>query len=446
MEEATLLDLQNIILGSMIVYPDTVGPALAELTDGDFTTDGTQAIWTAIRQLHGQGAPINTYSLTAELGQGYAREIAMVQLVATRDPGYYVGKLKEVARLTALQAEGLRLAESEDADAAAQTVSRINEISSARRGVRITPVGGAIRGYLDGLGQGAPKFIKTGLRIFDEEAMLRKGRYFVIGGYPSSGKTLLTIQMALYMGQANRIGFFSFETDDRDIAVRALSAMTGVQNQKVQRHDLNAADRAALETAAGQAEHLKLELIQANGMTAEDIRAVTLSRKYDVIFVDYLQLVAGANPRATGYERVSGVSRTLQGLSRTGEVLVVALSQLSRPEPRKDGKLVPPNMTSLRESGQIEQDADVIALLYPEDMDDNRSSRILKVAKNKDGEKLALELSFDGGTQRMQVKGLAKRKAPAVRQAGDGSGWIRYPEGRGPQPPEDLVKQERMAF
>ena len=80
---------------------------------------------------------------------------------------------------------------------------------------------------------------------------------------------------------------------------------------------------------------------------------------------------------------------------------VVALAQLSRPEKTKtkDGKPVPPSMSSFRESGQIEQDADVAMLLYPAEPNNNRSNRILKVSKNKEGEKLSLELAFDGATQ-----------------------------------------------
>ena len=154
---------------------------------------------------------------------------------------------------------------------------------------------------------------------------------------------------------------------------------------------------------AKSVQKLDVHLIEASNMTAEDIRAVTLSRKFDVIFIDYLQNVKGQNPKATPYERASDTSRTLQALSRTGKVLVIALSQLSRPETRKDGKLVPPGMSSLRESGQIEQDADVIGLLYRQGVDDNSSNRILKVVKNRTGELLDLLLAFSGATQRLEV-------------------------------------------
>ena len=90
----------------------------------------------------------------------------------------------------------------------------------------------------------------------------------------------------------------------------------------------------------------------------------------------------------------------------------------------------------------------MIALLYPEDMDDNSSNRVFKVAKNKDGEKLALNLAFAGATQRLDVLGRRTRELPAKKQeyrARDGSGYIVIPEGKGPQPPESFT-QQRMAF
>lgn len=442
-----LLDLQNIVLGSMIVHANTVGPAMAELQPEDFTTAATQGIFLAIRKLHAEQAPVNHFSLVAELGAEYEYYINLAAMAAISDIGYYVGKLREVSRLAAIQKAGSDLMDSEDLEQAAAVISRINRLSSARQGVKITSLGDAARAYVESIGKTKPQFIKMGLRIFDDEILLRKGRFCVIGGYPSSGKTLLTLQMAQYVGQKYKVGYFSFETDDWDIAVRTLSARSGVYNKKVMQQDLNDADREAIRQAADAMQGLQVELIQATGMTADDIRAITLSRKYDVIFIDYLQNVEGSNPRAANYEKVSGVSRALQGLSRSGPVLVMALSQLSRPEPRKDGKIIPPNMSSLRESGQIEQDADVIALLYPEDMDDNSSNRVFKVAKNKDGEKLELNLAFAGATQRLDVIGRRVREPAAKKQvsARDGSGFMTIPEGRGPQPPESF-RQERLAF
>lgn len=114
---------------------------------------------------------------------------------------------------------------------------------------------------------------------------------------------------------------------------------------------------------------------------------------------------------------------------------MVALSQLSRPE-KESGKPKPPTMASFRESGQIEQDADVAFILYPSAPDDNASSRILKVAKNKEGEKAKIELDFDGATQTMRVhektRGEHYREVhKAIAAAGKGcAGQVKFTEIR----------------
>lgn len=456
MEQETLLDLQMIVLGSCIRYPEALGRALPELSADDFTTVGTQGLWAGICRLHQQGAPINAYSLAAELGADYSRLAEQAMLVATRDCGYYIGKLREVSRLTAMQAAAADIQDAAGPEEAQAALDRLNRVAVSRKGLEIVSLGEAIRGFRQDFEKIYPPPIFSGLQFFDQYALLRPGRLVILGGYPSSGKTLLALQMAMSMARGHRVGIFSYETAAGDIAIRALSAMTGIFNRKLQLGDLNDADRAAVEHAGADADTLKLELIPASGLSADDITAITVARGFEVVFVDYVQQVEGGGPRASAYERVSAVSRALQGLSRRQQVLVIALSQLSRPEPRRDGKVLPPSMSSLRESGQLEQDADIIGLLYPEDMSDNRSNRILKIAKNKDGERAALYLRFDGSRQRMECVGLApgarptRRKQPAAvddrwQRAADGSGWVRMPEGKGPEPPEGF-QQTKMAF
>ena len=131
-------------------------------------------------------------------------------------------------------------------------------------------------------------------------------------------------------------------------------------------------------------------------MTVRDIQALTLNQRFEVIVVDYLQLVVDHGKGS--YEQVTNISKGLHTLAQSNGVAVIALAQLSRPEKEK-GKPQPPSMHSFRDSGQIEQDADVAFLLWPSDPNDNRSERVLKVAKNKEGERLKLDLTFDGACQ-----------------------------------------------
>ena len=137
----------------------------------------------------------------------------------------------------------------------------------------------------------------------------------------------------------------------------------------------------------------------------DDIAADAVAHGYQIVYVDYLQLIEAPGVRASDrYAAVTAVSRGLKIFAQNTNTAVVALAQLSRPEKAGKGgeqKFVPPSMQSFRESGQIEQDADAAFLLWPNDPNDNRSRRTLKLGKNKEGGKFSVELAFDGATQTM---------------------------------------------
>ena len=410
--------LEEMIIATLIQNQDAAGEILSELTEKDFRYPEWQGLMVAARKLHAEGLPIIEGTLAAFYGaEGYLFSAHADQAARTKTPEdfrWLIGELKQLSMLDSIKAAAERLNTVESMDEAAEIVSKINELTSARRGVKITRLGDAVQAYADSIGKKKPEFIRTGLRIFDDEVLLRKGRYCVIGGHASTGKTLLTLQLAQTIGSKYKVGYFSCETDDQELAERTVSYRGQLDNKKVVRQSLTKAEIDQVFKVAKSVQKLDVHLIEASNMTAEDIRAVTLSRKFDVIFIDYLQNVRGRNPKATPYERASDTSRTLQALSRTGKVLVIALSQLSRPETRKDGKLVPPSMSSLRESGQIEQDAAVIGLLYRQGVDDNSSNRILKVVKNRTGELFDLLMAFSGATQRLEVIDRLHNGQPSV--------------------------------
>ena len=166
--------------------------------------------------------------------------------------------------------------------------------------------------------------------------------------------------------------------------------------RKIKTNDLTETEMLALNRSAEELYSLPIEFYSAGGMTVNDIQARTLANRYQVVIIDYLQLIRSGGRDLR--EQVTAISKGLHTMCQAHGVCVIALSQLSRPEKDK-GKLVPPSMSSLRESGQIEQDADIVMLIYKEDPNDPRSRRYLKIAKNKEGELDRLLLDCDGGTQ-----------------------------------------------
>lgn len=207
------------------------------------------------------------------------------------------------------------------------------------------------------------------------------GDFVILGGYPSAGKTMLATQFAVSMASTRRVGIFSLETRDRKLYDRIISQAAKIPFDRIKRHDLRSEDFTAAANFGNEAERLQLDIIDAAGMSVADIQAISLVRHYNVIFIDYLQLLQG--PGDKRFEVVTNISLALHTMAGTTGITVVALAQLTRPE--KGRKNLSPTMSSLRESGQLEQDADAVFLVYLDDDDEPAGDRILKIGKNKEG-------------------------------------------------------------
>ena len=161
----------------------------------------------------------------------------------------------------------------------------------------------------------------------------------------------------------------------------------------------------------------KLEVIQAGGLSVVDMQALALARRYEIIYIDYLQLIAPDDRRRSDVEQVTQISKDLHVMAQTTGITVCALSQLSRPQKGGENEKAP-GLHSLRQSGQIEQDADGVLLLYKEEPNNPRSRRCLKIAKNKDGEAGGIVyLVFDGAHQRFKASVVDKpvRREPEYK-------------------------------
>jgi len=196
------------------------------------------------------------------------------------------------------------------------------------------------------------------------------------------------------------VGFFSYENDadklhDRTVACHAQLSFRQIMTGKLEEADFQRVyELRSRLTAPG------LELIEANGMTVSAIGSYAMAHHYDVILVDYLQKIhaaRGGRP-LNDFERVSQVSSGLQQLGRSTGKVIIALSQLSRMERRKDGSILPPTMASLRQSGQIEQDADVVMLLYREEYyfpdTERQGVAEVNIAKQRNGPTGVVELAW----------------------------------------------------
>lgn len=242
-----------------------------------------------------------------------------------------------------------------------------------------------------------PEYISTGLRVLDNNLHLVPGNFVVIGGRPSAGKTALSLQLACEIAKSGRkVAYFSLETDPDTLYARIIANQLGVPLHTVKNKtvSINELDRLA------DIKKYPLFVRSAAGKSVGWIRTQSIRMQAKVVFIDYLQLIhqAGAKDR---YSVVTEISMALHEFAQSTGTLVVALAQLNRETARAG---IPPTAADLRESGQIEQDADAIILLAQNVTTKKRPEQHYHFAleKNKEGNVGSLDITFQMETQQFK--------------------------------------------
>ena len=412
-----LSQTEYAVIGALLIDQSDIGEVVEKLKPDALSIKPLREVYEAIVKLHFDSSPISAASILNAVGADYEpiiKQSVEFAPFARSDVPFYAGVLMEQSRLGRIKATAAELAASETMEAANASMGALNGLMVTRSAVRAVSAEDAATEFCSRM-TATPEYLAWGVSAIDDKVFAERGDLILLGGYPSAGKTLLAVQFALCLSNTYRVGFFSLETSARKLTDRVMSHMSQIPLTKIKRRDLDDADWEAIAAASAELSKLQFSIIEASGMSVHDIQAVSLNQRFDIIFVDYLQLI---NEKGKDrYETVTNISQRLHTFSQSSGVAVIALSQLSRPE-KQTGKPKPPTMASFRESGQIEQDADVAFILYPSDPDNNYSTRILKIAKNKEGEKEKIEFDFDGATQTMRVHEPTKgEKYREVRKA-----------------------------
>ena len=234
---------------------------------------------------------------------------------------------------------------------------------------------------------------------------LQKSDLILLAARPSMGKTALALNIAANAAKTGKVVMlFSLEMSKIQLGNRLLSTASQVDSQRLNTGDLTDADMTALINAINEMSSMKLFIDDTAGMTLLEMRSKVRRLKYeyglDLIVIDYLQLMQGGRSRLSEQNRqqeISEISRNLKALAREMDVPILALSQLSRSvEMRAEKK---PQLSDLRESGSLEQDADIVMFLYRDeyynrDENDNKNVAELIIAKNRNGPTTSVRLQF----------------------------------------------------
>jgi replicative DNA helicase len=422
---------QRSVIGSALIDGSCAPLIMSELRPEDLS-GSCRTMFEAIVALKISGQPVDPVTVLNKIGPAYREEVARIitETPTSANVGAYIEVCREQSRLSRLASIGTELAGAATL-ADARALLQEAQTAAVEHSASVTDMNEGLTAFFNRHQEGEHEYIGVGIRELDERLSVDLGDVLVLGGYPSDGKTALMLQWCWHIAQKLPVGIFSFETSADKLMDRIVTqAVPELQFTAVKRGAMGAADWKRITAESVHITQRKLQIVEAAGMTAADVLGVTLARGFRVIALDYVQLIASGTARKGGtrQEELAEISKALALMARRHKLLVIELSQLVRPQRGKDGKTPAPTLSSLRESGQLEQDADVVALLYRTGTAEN-ASRQLYVAKNKEGRLGRMGLRFDGERQRFSYipppdipTGLmteAKKRREAKRDGGD---------------------------
>jgi replicative DNA helicase len=420
------LDAERAVLGGILLDGTgyaTVSPLVAAT---DFYHPAHAVIFEAIQSVASRGDPIDVVTLAAELrsrerlntvgGPQYLGELTdtIPTIAHIEQHGRIVADLAQVRRMIAAAHEitargyGERGTADQFLDFAA---ARVFEIAQKRSKSSLVPLDQAIQEAFERiettLQRGARiTGIESGFRDLDTlTAGLHPGQLIIVAARPAMGKTSIVLNITAHSAQTSGkpVLFFSLEMPRVELANRMMCAEARVDQTRLRTNLLTQDDMTALTSAASKLFNLPIYIDDSGDLTLLDLRAKARRKKNEqdlsLIVIDYLQLMKASREGMDSREReISEISRGLKALAKELEVPIIALSQLNRSPETRPGKDRRPQLSDLRESGAIEQDADVVMFIYRDevynrDSEDKGIAEII-VAKQRNGPTETVRLRF----------------------------------------------------
>lgn len=396
MVKATL-DAEYSVIGCLLVDPNIEGELLHLTREEDFTIPELRTVYRAAAKLFRTGRPVDAVTIRGVCGAEYNDLLMQCMEITPTSFGWrtYIAAMQEQTRVSRLQALAGELAEARTSDKARELLGQAGEILSEKNRTHVVTMEQALVQFFSEQGE-KRRFVSWGFDKLDGRLFSDYGDFVIVAGRPSAGKTALALQMAAHMGRQDKVGFYSLETSTAKLTNRLVANRCIIDFSHINRREMTPEEWERAAKWKKEITESRLELIPASGWGVQDILSTALARQHRIVFIDYLQLI-----RSRGRDRieqVTNISLALHEMAQTHGILVVALSQLSRAgTSRADAA---PTLTDLRESGQIEQDADAVLALYIDpDEDAPADDRKLRVLKNKEGRLGEFSLAFDGSTQ-----------------------------------------------
>nr|WP_204163771.1 replicative DNA helicase [Nocardioides solisilvae] len=416
---------EQSVLGSMLLSKDAIADVSETVRGVDFYRPAHELIHDAIIDLYGRGEPADPVTVAAELqrrgelqrvgGAPYLHTLSANVPIAA-NAGYYAEIVREKAILRRLVEAGTKIVqigyagEGQVDDVVDQAQAEVYKIADKRSGEDYAPLSDIMNGVLDEIEaisnrEAGVYGVPTGFADMDDLTNgLHSGQMIIVAARPAMGKSTLALDFCRAASIHNNMAsvFFSLEMTRSEIVMRLLSAEAKVALNHIRNGNMQEEDWDKLAKKMGEVSAAPMYIDDSPNMTMMEIRAKArrLKQKHDLrlIVIDYLQLMSSGKKVESRQLEVSEFSRQIKLLAKELEVPIIALSQLNRgPEQRGDKR---PMMSDLRESGSIEQDADMVILLHRDDVYEKESTRPgeadLIVAKHRNGPTRDITVAFQG--------------------------------------------------
>lgn len=440
------IEAEQAVLGAMLIDKEAIAKASEILTADDFYREAHRVIFTAMLELYNKNEAVDMVTVTDILkrdnkledigGIAYITSLANAVLTAANvkfhaDIVAEKSVLRQLVRVsTEIAAMGYEA--NDDVGTLLDTAeSRILEISNRKKKSDFTPINDVLMQSVQNIekllnNKGGLTGLPSGFDDLDKlTSGLQPSDFIILAARPSMGKTALALNIVQNValrahkkvgGKPRSVAFFSLEMSKEQLVNRMLCAEAGIDSQRLRIGEMGDKDWDALWNACDAMSKAKIYIDDTAGITAMEMRSRARRLKaehgLDLIIVDYLQLMQGSGKRNNSGDRqqeVSEISRSLKALARELNVPVLALSQLSRGVEARQVKR--PMLSDLRESGSLEQDADIVAFLYREDYynpeTENKHTELI-IAKHRNGPVDTVNLFFQ--KQFTKFVGFTKRE------------------------------------
>lgn len=419
------IEAEQAALGCIINYKSQLALAEDVLKDDDFYWDKHKRIFSTIKALSKKDMNIDLITLLNELkvsdsidkcgGVSYITELA-TNTVFSSNVESYVKIIKDKSDRRNLIKAGRELIsksyEEGEVESIVSTVEdKIYKVINSKESEDIIDMGQSVEKVLTRIENNYCNGGKilgntTGFKEIDNTISgLQKGDFIIVAARPSMGKTAFALNVGQHASKSASVGIFSLEMTTEQLMERLISSRSLVEFGKIKTGKLDEAEFRKITDAANVLAKRKI-FIDDKSTNLSDIkvkcRSLKVKEGLDVVIIDYLQLIEISDKTSSREQEIAKISRELKKLAKKLEITIVALSQLSRaPEQRTDHR---PVLSDLRESGSIEQDADVIFMLYRDEYynkeSEERNIAELIINKNRNGETKIIKLGWIGQYQR----------------------------------------------